>query len=569
MRIRPGSMIEGKYRVLRVIGEGGMGTVFEGQNIRIDRRVAIKVLHEHVASSPEFSQRFEREARTSAQIDSPYVCDVLDFGHLDNGQRFIVMEYLEGESLEERLCRGKMTPEEIAPIAFELLEGLGTMHQAGIIHRDLKPANIFLVRRAGTSTETVKILDFGVAKILAEANAPNQMTSTGMMMGTPLYMSPEQARGARDVDCRTDLYAASVIFYRALTGTMPHLGANVQELLFKIVLEDPLPILEAAPEVDEVFAAIVAKGLERDPDQRYASARAYQQEIAMWGHAKRRANFPLNGTLALGKGALDGPSSMNQPGRVERTGPPTPGAAAKPGHNTPATRPSGGTPLGWSGAVNSVRPESGPSYGSQAPWAVPKPLGRTPAQEPSVLSNLSASHLDPGVPVRSRAKTHAVIGIGALVLIAGAVVGLNVMVERTTTVANAPVGTTSVMFDKRELATPPPTVDAPSPSATSSSTLAVPVAAMSSSVAAKPVPPPPAPRRFTFPSFGRTHQPVLPVTSEPVTRATPVPQDPIPSPPVTTTTTTTKSPASNSSPASVTATSTATTGRRKFRTNIE
>ncbi len=375
--IEPGTIIDGKYRVLRQIGEGGMGTVYEGENIRIERRVAIKVLHAHVASSPEFAQRFEREARASARIGSPHVCDVLDLGDFQNGERFIVMEYLDGESLEDRLAKkGKLTPQELAPIAFEILEGLGTMHQSGVIHRDLKPANVFLARGPGRRAEVVKILDFGVAKITPRADEPSDMTSTGMMMGTPLYMSPEQARGARDVDGRTDLYAASVMFYRALTGEMPHTGLNLHELLFKIVLEDPRPIIELAPEVDELFAAIVHKGLARDAENRYLSARAYQEEIAIWGHQQGRSSLQFAVTLsseppplrisggfpaaAVSRQPITGP----QP-RSEKLGPPTPAlartqtatsaatpssvaaASARGDANDLAKRQSGGTPTAW------------------------------------------------------------------------------------------------------------------------------------------------------------------------------------------------------------------------------
>lgn len=358
--IEPGTVIDGKYRVVRRIGEGGMGTVFEGENIRIERRVAIKVLHEHVASSSEFAQRFEREARASARIGSPHVCDVLDLGDLPNGERFIVMEFLDGESLEDRLEKGTLTAVELAPIAFEILEGLGTMHQAGVVHRDLKPANVFLARGRGKA-ETVKILDFGVAKILPRADEPGEMTSTGMMMGTPLYMSPEQARGARDVDGRTDLYAASVIFYRALTGAMPHTGDNLHELLFKIVLEEPLPIRQLAPDVDEEFAAIVTKGLARDAEQRFASAREYQEALSAWGAAQGRASLAFAVTLPsdppplrdLSGGypasRIRAPITGPQP-RAEAVGPPTP-ALAKTQSETSGSSPaakSGGTPIVWS-----------------------------------------------------------------------------------------------------------------------------------------------------------------------------------------------------------------------------
>ncbi|AKU97191.1 serine/threonine protein kinase [Labilithrix luteola] len=295
----PDDIIEGKYRVVRHIGSGGMGAVYEGVNVRIGRRVAIKVLHAQVAEMPEFVERFEREAQAAARIGSPHVCDVLDLGDLENGDRFIVMEYLEGASLEERLeAKDSLTAQELAPIAFELLEGLATMHAAGVVHRDLKPANVFLAKSPGGRGEIVKILDFGVAKVQPLGGQLGTMTQTGAMMGTPLYMSPEQARGARDVDARTDVYAASVIFYRALAGILPYKADTLNELLFKIVLEDPKPLVEIVPDVDATFAAIVHRGLNRDVEQRIPNAREYQSLIAAWGKSQGRQSLAFATTMA-------------------------------------------------------------------------------------------------------------------------------------------------------------------------------------------------------------------------------------------------------------------------------
>lgn len=313
-----------------------MGTVYEGENSRIGRRVAIKVLHAQVAAMPEFVERFEREARAAARIGSQHVCDVLDLGDLPNGDRYIVMEYLDGVSFEDRLAaKGKLSSGQLAPIAFELLEGLGTMHNARVIHRDLKPANVFLMRISSGRGEMVKILDFGVAKLQPFEGEVGTMTQTGTMMGTPLYMSPEQARGARDVDGRTDIYAASVMFYRALTGSLPYSADTLNELLFKIVLEDPKPLRDLAPEVDEVFAALVHKGLSRDLEQRFQTAREYQEAIAGWGKAQGRSSLAFAMTLHS-----DPPGPASAP----------PDVAPIPAAKTPQglTGPNVGTPTAWS-----------------------------------------------------------------------------------------------------------------------------------------------------------------------------------------------------------------------------
>ena len=334
-----------------------MGTVYEGENSRIGRRVAIKVLHAQVAAMPEFVERFEREARAAARIGSQHVCDVLDLGDLPSGDRYIVMEYLDGVSFEDRLlAKGKLSAAQLAPIAFELLEGLGTMHLARVIHRDLKPANVFLARLASGRGETVKILDFGVAKLQPFEGEVGTMTQTGTMMGTPLYMSPEQARGARDVDGRTDLYAASVMFYRALAGVLPYTADTLNELLFKIVLEEPKALRDIAPEVDEVFAAIVHKGLSRDLDQRFQTAREYQEAIAAWGKTQGRSSLSFSVTMPS---EPPGPSSA--PGDLPAI------VAAK-------TPPNDGTPTAWSedgpeagrresskGQIAAVRPAAGES----------------------------------------------------------------------------------------------------------------------------------------------------------------------------------------------------------------
>ncbi len=354
MALEPGQIIDSKYKVIRHIGEGGMGTVYEGENTRIARRVAIKVLHAQVAAMSDFVARFEREARAVARIGSQHVCDVLDLGDLPNGDRYIVMEFLDGISFEDRLTeRGKLTPAQLAPIAFELLEGLGTMHVAGVIHRDLKPANVFLARTSGGRGEVVKILDFGVAKLQPLAGEVGSMTQTGTMMGTPLYMSPEQARGARDVDGRTDIYAASVMFYRALTGVLPYNAETLNELLFKIVLEDPKPLLELAPEVDEVFAAIVHKGLARGLPQRFQDARSFQQAIAAWGNTQGRSSVSFAVTHASDR-PPNTPVTLPDPSQYAAVASATSTTNAGTGASAPV-----GTPIAWS--------ESAPGNASSPP----------------------------------------------------------------------------------------------------------------------------------------------------------------------------------------------------------
>ncbi len=277
MPLESNRVIDGKYRIVRLLGEGGMGAVYEGVNERIGRRVAIKVLHAEAAEKPELRRRFEREAQVAGQLASPHICEVLDVGDLPEGDLYIVMEFLEGQTLTEIIDRkGKLTLEDFAPIWYQLLEGLRVLHEAGIVHRDLKPANVFVCRTASGQPHT-KLLDFGVSKW---TTLPENATSSGAIMGTPLYMAPEQARGlANKVDARTDIYAVGVCAYTLLSGAVPFSGENVHDLLFRIALNDPPPLESRAPWVSPAIAFLVHRAMARDPEQRFQSAREFQAAL--------------------------------------------------------------------------------------------------------------------------------------------------------------------------------------------------------------------------------------------------------------------------------------------------
>jgi len=279
MSLQLNDTIDGKYRIVRLIGEGGMGAVYEGENTRIHRRVAIKVLHSGVAQSNDAVERFEREAQAAGRIGSEHIVEVLDLGNLPNGDRYMVMEFLEGESLAERIAsRGRLDARLTAELAVQLLEGLGAAHEAGIVHRDLKPDNVFLLASRRGKKDFVKIVDFGISKFSA-MSGDFSMTRTGVVMGTPYYMSPEQAKGDRTVDHRADLYAVGVILYEAVTGKVPFDADTFNELLFKIVLENPPPIQDKVREVDARFSEIVQKAMAKDRDQRYSTAAEFQADL--------------------------------------------------------------------------------------------------------------------------------------------------------------------------------------------------------------------------------------------------------------------------------------------------
>jgi len=275
-----GQILEGKYRIVRVIGRGGMGTVYAGENSRIRRQVAIKVLHKGVDG--EAVRRFEKEAQAAGQIGSDHIVEVLDLGALPSGEHFMVMEFLDGETLKQRLRGQLLTPEQAVPVFLQLLEGLAGAHAARIIHRDLKPENVFLLRQKAGRRDFVKILDFGISKFSSIVDDQGQSTRTGTVLGTPVYMSPEQVKSSHEVDERSDIYSVGVILFQSITGRVPFKAATFHELLFKIVYEAPPHPTVFAPHLDVGFCAIVMKAMAREPDTRYQDARAFASALVAW-----------------------------------------------------------------------------------------------------------------------------------------------------------------------------------------------------------------------------------------------------------------------------------------------
>jgi serine/threonine-protein kinase len=324
----PGDVLDGKYRIVRQIGEGGMGTVFEGEAIRLHRRVAIKVLRAGAANEQSIVARFELEAQAAGRVGSQHIVEILDLGVLPTEERYMVMEYLDGESLGTRIRRGRMTPTEVHHVAAQLLEALGAAHNAGIIHRDIKPENVYLLRKHAGITGFVKLLDFGISKFGASGNKTEMsMTQTGTVLGTPFYMSPEQARGAKQLDHRADLYAVGVLLYECLTGRVPFSADSFNELVFKIVLEVPEPIAAVAPGVDPGFTTIVSRAMAREPDQRFQTAQEFQEALSAWatGASIERLAGPSGAATVRVDAAQTGqpfaaPSSFAEPGRLADSG---------------------------------------------------------------------------------------------------------------------------------------------------------------------------------------------------------------------------------------------------------
>jgi serine/threonine-protein kinase len=273
-----GLVLEGKYKLVRPLGEGGMGVVWAAEHMRLGRPLAVKLLRADLAEHPRTLQRFHQEAVAASRIGSPHIVEVIDLGAAPDGAPFIVMELLEGRTLFALLRETPQLPiARAADIVCQILSGLAAAHVKGIVHRDLKPANVFLTR-FGTREDFVKIVDFGVSKIMSGEGAMH-LTRTGALLGTPTYMAPEQVLGRKDIDHRVDLWAAGIILYMALTGGRPHEAPSRNELLVTIVKQDVGPFRQLRPEVGAELEGIVLRALNRDVAQRWATAEAFREAL--------------------------------------------------------------------------------------------------------------------------------------------------------------------------------------------------------------------------------------------------------------------------------------------------
>ena len=284
----------GNYRITRILGKGGMGTVYMAEHPALGRRAAVKVLNPELPPTAEMTERFFNEARAANEIGHPGIVEVSDFGTLPSGEPYIVMEFLRGQSLGARMrAAGRLPVMTALDIAAQAADALGAAHAKNVVHRDLKPDNLFLVpdpRRPGS--ELVKVLDFGIAKLAQRSPSAGggSVTRTGAVMGTPMYMSPEQCRATRDVDRRTDIYSLGIILYEMLAGTPPFSSDSWGELVYLQIGVEPASLRSRLPEVGADLEAVVHKALAKDPELRFQSMDELRQ--ALTGSAPR--------TLVLG-----------------------------------------------------------------------------------------------------------------------------------------------------------------------------------------------------------------------------------------------------------------------------
>ncbi|MFO0680179.1 MAG: serine/threonine-protein kinase [Polyangiaceae bacterium] len=324
-----GQVIHGKYRLLRLLGDGGMGTVFEGHHEMLGTKVAIKVLHPELTRRPGLVERFLQEARVSAQIRSPHVVQVTDIDRTPDGTAYIVMELLEGETLSSVLDRQKKLP---VPLACEytrqILEALEAAHALGIVHRDLKPENVFVTFALGRPV--LKLIDFGIAKFRRSEPGAKNMTVAGVMMGTAEYMAPEQAYSADQADARSDVYAVGVMLYEMIAGVRPVDGADARIIAVKVERGEVVPLLNVAPHAPGELAGLVHRAMASRPDMRFSGAAEMRIALANAQSGKRTgAAVAVDpDTLGLGE-TMKRSTMMGAPnGGVFTPVPPNPKAAS-------------------------------------------------------------------------------------------------------------------------------------------------------------------------------------------------------------------------------------------------
>lgn len=293
--VRAGDVLAGRYRVEKVIGAGGMGVVVAARHVQLEELVALKFLLPSALDNPETVARFAREARASVKIKSEHVARVSDVGTLETGAPYMVMEYLEGRDLSALVrSRGALPPDEAIDFVLQACEAIAEAHSLGIVHRDLKPANLFVVRRPDGAL-AIKVLDFGISKMtnmLGTGSGPGaSMTRTSAVLGSPLYMSPEQLTSTRDVDVRADIWSLGVILHELLTGHVPFEAETLPQLSIMIVQQAPPPLRTLRPELPAQLEAVIGRCLAKDRSLRFASVAELALALGALAPARSRLSI--------------------------------------------------------------------------------------------------------------------------------------------------------------------------------------------------------------------------------------------------------------------------------------
>ncbi|WP_375767931.1 protein kinase [Archangium gephyra] len=359
-------VLDGRFRVLQLLGAGGMGEVYLGEQVSLGRKVAIKVLHADLMVHPSMIERFKREARLLSAVEHPAVVHVIDYGQAEVGA-CLVMEYVEGENLYDVLQLGAMAPSRALPLLYQLAEGLAAIHDKGIIHRDLKPENVLLTR--GLRGEQARLLDFGIARLVEPDATSSNLSQVGLVVGTPEYLSPEQAVGA-PVDPRSDLYSFGVLAYRMLSGALPFPGPGPTQYVAQHAAAEPMSLIEAAPTLagHPALVALVMQLLQKAPSHRLQSATSLVDALgALAAGAQAMVGLPLAmaaGTASPSISAFLVPdaSAQGSSGTSPFASPP-----GEPAERKPAESPASGTSV----------------FAAPPPVATPASSGRTASQAPT------------------------------------------------------------------------------------------------------------------------------------------------------------------------------------------
>ncbi|HSR95752.1 MAG TPA: protein kinase [Kofleriaceae bacterium] len=376
------TIADGKYEIVRLLGEGGMGAVYQARQIAMDRMVALKLIRPEVVTSRSAVARFKKEMLVTAKVEHPNTIRVYDFGETE-GQLYLTMEYLAGASLRQVIDgAGRLDLKRIVRIAKQVANALGAVHERGLVHRDLKPENVMLIESYG-ETDFVKVLDFGIAKSLDD---DVNLTGTGRPIGTPAYMSPEQAMGAA-IDARTDLYALGVMLYRMASGRMPFNAPTAASMLLAHATEEPMPVLSLAPDTSPVLATLIMQLLDKDPAQRPANAGEVVARLEdclqasawqSWQAAGWQAPFSGAGP-AMGPHAAGSQLMGSQDADARSPGGQHPGAQ-------PPAQSQGANVVGWQS--HGSQPPDVYAAGSQSPESLaamqgqPPPGSQSPAPQP-------------------------------------------------------------------------------------------------------------------------------------------------------------------------------------------
>jgi eukaryotic-like serine/threonine-protein kinase len=415
MGVTEGELLAGKYRIERVLGQGGMGVVVAAHHLVLDEAVAIKFLLPEALHSTEAVTRFEREARAAVKIKSEHVARVTDVGRLDTGAPYMVMELLRGRDLAEVLQQnGPLPLEDVADYILQAGEAIAEAHGLGIVHRDLKPPNLFLTERADGSS-CVKVLDFGISKVTNSSSSGEQgMTRTSAVMGSPLYMSPEQLMSARDVDMRTDIWALGVICHELLTGKPPFVAETLPQLCMVISTSAPTPLRVDRPDLPPELEQLLLRCLEKDRGKRVATVAELAAELVKFAPSRSRLSAERIERLARAAGfsasglALP-PSSASEPvaatskanqtlGEFGRTKPEPASGKLRAGLIVGvvlAAAGAGAFALSRRAPVDSTGAAAGAAFGSAEPFGLPT------AQVPSALPQVAPAASSPLSPPAS------------------------------------------------------------------------------------------------------------------------------------------------------------------------